>query len=251
MTTANLEKAFDILAKATEEDDKKNYEESFRYYVQGIIYLLHVAKHEAKGELSKEHINEVMADYINKAKKVKEYLDAKKTNVSAYLDDLEDRTTDNVVNVMIELVCLFEDATPTPIVTVYENKYHSNIMANPTTTLQKATEILTDATEDDKSRYYEDALPAYVQGVISLIHVVNHEVEIPTATMLAKSKSLAYMQRAKRIKDYLEMKNIITVNKYLDDLETITDSDMVNVLFETICLYKESEDSSTVNVTVE
>lgn len=113
-------------------------------------------------------------------------------------------------------------------------------MANPTTTLQKATEILTDATEDDKSRYYEDALPAYVQGVISLLHVVNHEVEIPTATMLAKSKSLAYMQRAKKIKDYLEMKNIITVNKYLDDLETITDSDMVNVLFETICLYKES-----------
>lgn len=121
MTTANLEKAFEILAKATEEDDKKNYEESFRYYVQGIIYLLHVAKHEAKGELSKEHINEIITDYISKAKKVKEYLDAKKTNVSAYLDDLEDRTTDNVVNVMIELVCLFEDATTTPIVTVYES----------------------------------------------------------------------------------------------------------------------------------
>lgn len=121
MTTANLEKAFEILAKATEEDDKKNYEESFRYYVQGIIYLLRVAKHEAKGELSKEHINEVMADYISKAKKVKEYLDAKKTNVSAYLDDLEDRTTDNVVNVMIELVCLFEDTTSTPIITVYES----------------------------------------------------------------------------------------------------------------------------------
>ncbi|XP_022826273.1 uncharacterized protein LOC111356220 [Spodoptera litura] len=135
----------------------------------------------------------------------------------------------------------YEDALPTYV----QDKHLDNIMEHPSITLQKAIEILIEAAEDDKNKYYEDALPTYVKGVIVLLHVFNHNVDNPTATMEAKSKSLAYMQRAKKLKDFLEKEKILTVNKYLDDLETITDSDIVNVLFETICLYKDSEEESS------
>ncbi|KAG8173241.1 hypothetical protein JTE90_012981, partial [Oedothorax gibbosus] len=42
MTT--LQKAIDLVTKATEEDKKKNYEEAFRLYEHGVEYFLHSIK---------------------------------------------------------------------------------------------------------------------------------------------------------------------------------------------------------------
>lgn len=39
-----LQKAIDIVTKATEEDRKKNYEEALRLYEHGVEYFLHAIK---------------------------------------------------------------------------------------------------------------------------------------------------------------------------------------------------------------
>lgn len=41
-----LQKAIDIVTKATEEDKAKNYEEAFRLYQHGVEYFLHAIKCE-------------------------------------------------------------------------------------------------------------------------------------------------------------------------------------------------------------
>lgn len=39
-----LQKAIDIVTRATEEDHKKNYEEALRLYENAVEYFLHVVK---------------------------------------------------------------------------------------------------------------------------------------------------------------------------------------------------------------
>ena len=46
MCFASLQKAIDIVTKATEEDNAKNYEEALRLYEHGVQYFLHVIKCE-------------------------------------------------------------------------------------------------------------------------------------------------------------------------------------------------------------
>jgi len=41
-----LQKAIDIVTKATEEDSAKNYEEALRLYQHGVEYFLHAIKCE-------------------------------------------------------------------------------------------------------------------------------------------------------------------------------------------------------------
>lgn len=41
-----LQKAIDLVTKATEEDKAKNYEEAFRLYQHGVEYFLHAIKCE-------------------------------------------------------------------------------------------------------------------------------------------------------------------------------------------------------------
>lgn len=42
----SLQKAIDLVTKATEEDKAKNYEEAFRLYQHGVEYFLHAIKCE-------------------------------------------------------------------------------------------------------------------------------------------------------------------------------------------------------------
>lgn len=43
-TGSTLQKAIDLVTKATEEDTKKNYAEALRLYEHGVEYFLHAIK---------------------------------------------------------------------------------------------------------------------------------------------------------------------------------------------------------------
>ncbi|PSN45365.1 Vacuolar protein sorting-associated protein 4A [Blattella germanica] len=69
-----LQKAIDLVTKATEEDRNKNYEEALRLYEHGVEYFLHAIKYEAQGERAKESIRSKCLQYLDRAEKLKEYL---------------------------------------------------------------------------------------------------------------------------------------------------------------------------------
>lgn len=69
-----LQKAIDLVTKATEEDRNKNYEEALRLYEHAVEYFLHAIKYEAQGERAKESIRAKCLQYLDRAEKLKEYL---------------------------------------------------------------------------------------------------------------------------------------------------------------------------------
>uniref|UniRef100_A0A6M2DH51 vesicle-fusing ATPase n=1 Tax=Xenopsylla cheopis TaxID=163159 RepID=A0A6M2DH51_XENCH len=69
-----LQKAIDLVTKATEEDRNKNYEEALRLYEHGVEYFLHAIKYEAQGEKAKESIRAKCLQYLDRAEKLKDYL---------------------------------------------------------------------------------------------------------------------------------------------------------------------------------
>ncbi|KAE8749294.1 hypothetical protein FOCC_FOCC004001 [Frankliniella occidentalis] len=75
--TTTLQKAIDLVTKATEEDRNKNYEEALRLYEHGVEYFLHAIKYEAQGERAKESIRSKCLQYLDRAEKLKEYLKKK------------------------------------------------------------------------------------------------------------------------------------------------------------------------------
>lgn len=104
--SGTLQKAIDLVTKATEEDTKKNYAEALRLYEHGVQYFLHAVKcmyilseifhvidqldptnhcvcvcvccdcfsDEAHGEKAKDSIRKKCEQYLNRAEKLKEYL---------------------------------------------------------------------------------------------------------------------------------------------------------------------------------
>ncbi|KAK9885765.1 hypothetical protein WA026_013636 [Henosepilachna vigintioctopunctata] len=69
-----LQKAIELVTKATEEDKNKNYEEALRLYEHGVEYFLHAIKYEAQGEKAKESIRAKCTQYLERAEKLKETL---------------------------------------------------------------------------------------------------------------------------------------------------------------------------------
>ncbi|XP_066250241.1 vacuolar protein sorting-associated protein 4 [Euwallacea similis] len=69
-----LQKAIDLVTKATEEDRNKNYEEALRLYEHGVEYFLHAIKYEAQGERAKDSIRAKCNQYLERAEKLKESL---------------------------------------------------------------------------------------------------------------------------------------------------------------------------------
>lgn len=87
-----LQKAIDIVTKATEEDRNKNYEEALRLYEHGVEYFLHAIKcelrimivnmvpmslfisDEAQGDKAKDSIRAKCLQYLDRAEKLKTYL---------------------------------------------------------------------------------------------------------------------------------------------------------------------------------
>lgn len=69
-----LQKAIDLVTKATEEDRNKNYEEALRLYEHAVECFLYSLKYEAQGDRVKESIRTKCTQYLERAEKVKEYL---------------------------------------------------------------------------------------------------------------------------------------------------------------------------------
>ena len=70
---STLQKAIDIVTKATEEDRNKNYEEALRLYEHGVEYFLHAIKCKCKPTLNFSLKSlKVMASFQMKLKVIKQ-----------------------------------------------------------------------------------------------------------------------------------------------------------------------------------
>ncbi|XP_067652878.1 vacuolar protein sorting-associated protein 4-like [Haliotis asinina] len=77
MSGGTLQKAIDLVTKATEEDKNKNYEEALRLYEHGVEYFLHAIKYEAQSDKAKESIRGKCIQYLERAEKLKQYVNKK------------------------------------------------------------------------------------------------------------------------------------------------------------------------------
>uniref|UniRef100_A0A131XBA6 vesicle-fusing ATPase n=1 Tax=Hyalomma excavatum TaxID=257692 RepID=A0A131XBA6_9ACAR len=69
-----LQKAIDLVTRATEEDKNKNYAEALRLYEHAVEYFLHAIRYEAQTDRAKESIRSKCVQYLDRAEKLKEYL---------------------------------------------------------------------------------------------------------------------------------------------------------------------------------
>ncbi|CAJ0585210.1 unnamed protein product, partial [Mesorhabditis spiculigera] len=69
-----IQKAIDLITKATEEDRNKNFEEAVKHYDQAIQYFIHAIKYEAQGERQKETIRQKVEEYLKRYQQIKEFL---------------------------------------------------------------------------------------------------------------------------------------------------------------------------------
>ncbi|XP_023349228.1 vacuolar protein sorting-associated protein 4B [Eurytemora carolleeae] len=74
MSGNTLQKAIDLVTKATEEDKAKNYDEALRLYEHAVEYFLHAIKYEAQSDKAKESIRAKCITYLERAEKLKEYI---------------------------------------------------------------------------------------------------------------------------------------------------------------------------------
>ncbi|KAB7505162.1 Vacuolar protein sorting-associated protein 4A [Armadillidium nasatum] len=78
MSGGTLQKAIDLVTKATEEDKNKNYKEALHLYETAVEYFLHAMKYEVPNERAKESIRSKCKQYLDRAEKLKEYIDKNK-----------------------------------------------------------------------------------------------------------------------------------------------------------------------------
>uniref|UniRef100_A0A0N4Z9Q9 vesicle-fusing ATPase n=1 Tax=Parastrongyloides trichosuri TaxID=131310 RepID=A0A0N4Z9Q9_PARTI len=72
--TNSVQKAIELVTKATEEDNKQNYKQALAFYDNGIQYFLHAIKYEVAGEKQKEAIRQKTLIYLERAEKIKEFI---------------------------------------------------------------------------------------------------------------------------------------------------------------------------------
>lgn len=70
-----LQKAIDIITRATEEDKQQNYDEALRLYENGVEHFLHAIKYEAHNERAKQSIREKCDQYLARAEKLKKHIE--------------------------------------------------------------------------------------------------------------------------------------------------------------------------------
>ena len=91
----SLTKGVELVTKATEEDNNKNYEEALQLYTNGVEYFLHVIKYEAQSEKAKQCIRAKCVQYLERAEKLRSYLNGKRKNgenMAASDDESDDGT---------------------------------------------------------------------------------------------------------------------------------------------------------------
>ncbi|XP_050438883.1 vacuolar protein sorting-associated protein 4-like [Adelges cooleyi] len=76
--STTLQRAIDLVTKATEKDRNKNYEDALMLYESGIEYFLHALKYEINGDKAKDSVRNRCSQYLERAEKLKDYLKNKK-----------------------------------------------------------------------------------------------------------------------------------------------------------------------------
>ena len=71
MPGTTLQKAIDLVTKATEADTAKNYGEALKLYELAVEYFLHAIKYETPSEKSKQSIRAKCMQYLERAEKLK------------------------------------------------------------------------------------------------------------------------------------------------------------------------------------
>ncbi|CAI5439167.1 unnamed protein product [Caenorhabditis angaria] len=74
MSTTALQKAIELVTKATEEDTAGKYDAALRFYDQAIEYFLHAIKYESQGEKQKHAIRSKVQTYLDRAEQIKKFL---------------------------------------------------------------------------------------------------------------------------------------------------------------------------------
>jgi vacuolar protein-sorting-associated protein 4 len=77
MSGNTLQKAIELVTKATEEDQKKNYAEALKLYEHAVEYFLHAIKYEAQSDKAKASIRAKCIQYLERAEKLKQYINGK------------------------------------------------------------------------------------------------------------------------------------------------------------------------------
>jgi len=78
MSKDTLQKAIQMVTRATEEDNKKNYVEALNLYQTGVQYFLHSIKHGAYDDSTKTTIRAKCEQYLARAEKLKTYVSGDK-----------------------------------------------------------------------------------------------------------------------------------------------------------------------------
>uniref|UniRef100_A0A673HZ74 vesicle-fusing ATPase n=1 Tax=Sinocyclocheilus rhinocerous TaxID=307959 RepID=A0A673HZ74_9TELE len=72
---------------------------------------------------------------------------------------------------------------------------------------EKAIELVTKATEEDKAKSYEEALRLYQHAVEYFLHAIKYEAHSDKAKESIRGKCMQYLDRAEKLKDYLKNKD--------------------------------------------
>lgn len=70
----SLQKAIELVTRATEEDTAGRLQQALDLYMQAIDYFLHTLKYEAQGDRQKDTIREKMKSYLNRAEQIKTHI---------------------------------------------------------------------------------------------------------------------------------------------------------------------------------
>ncbi|KAM5136533.1 vacuolar protein sorting-associated protein 4B isoform 2-T2 [Callospermophilus lateralis] len=79
-------------------------------------------------------------------------------------------------------------------------------MASAGANLQKAIDLASKASQEDKAGNYEEALQLYQHAVQYFLHVIKYEAQGDKAKQSIRAKCTEYLDRAEKLKEYLKKK---------------------------------------------
>uniref|UniRef100_A0A915E2L5 Vesicle-fusing ATPase n=1 Tax=Ditylenchus dipsaci TaxID=166011 RepID=A0A915E2L5_9BILA len=130
----SLQKAIDLVTRATEEDRAQNFDEALKLYMNGCEYFMHALKYECQSDRQKDTIRARCEEYMVRAEKLKLHVKQGKENKKKPVKESNDKDSGGeshrhgeaecqVVGCgrsrgsqrSIEGSCHFADQVPTPI----------------------------------------------------------------------------------------------------------------------------------------
>jgi tetratricopeptide (TPR) repeat protein len=141
MSGSAVEKAIELVKKATDADQDQKYEEALPLYQHAIDYFLHALKYETHGERAKDSIRGKCEQYLERAEQLKKYVQKKNKRVhSSGGTPAEFTSTSTGGN------------PPSP------HSSPSLTASEVTPAYSKAIELVKKATDADQEQKYEEAL---------------------------------------------------------------------------------------------